>query len=79
VAIAREETDAIIAKFRSSNRYTFPMAQDPDRKVFKMFASAGIPRTYVVSKEGRIVFQSLGYTAEEFEKLKVILEAELKK
>jgi hypothetical protein len=55
------------------------MAQDPDRKVFKMFASAGIPRTYVVSKEGRIVFQSLGYTAEEFEKLKVILEAELKK
>jgi thiol-disulfide isomerase/thioredoxin len=79
VAIAREETDAIIAPFRKSNKYTFPMAQDPDRKVFKLFASAGIPRTYVVSKEGKIVFQSLGYTADEFGKLKVVLEAELKK
>lgn|SRR5688572_361342 len=79
VAIAREETDAIIAPFRKSNKYTLPMAQDPDRKVFKLFASAGIPRTYVVSKQGKIVFQSLGYTADEFEKLKVVLEAELKK
>jgi peroxiredoxin len=79
VAIAREETESVIAPFQKANKYTFPMAEDPDRRVFKLFASAGIPRTYVVSKDGKIVFQSLGYNPEDFSKLKAAVEAELKK
>ena len=79
VAIAREEANEKIAAFRKENGYTFPMAADPDRKIFKLFASAGIPRTYIVGRDGKILFQSLGYTEPEFVKFKAILEAELKK
>lgn len=79
VAIAREETNEVIAPFRKQNGFTFPMAADPDRRVFKLFASAGIPRTYVVGRDGTILYQTLGYNNSDFNKLKLILEAELKK
>ena len=79
VAIAREETNEKISEFRKANAYTFPMAADPDRRVFKLFASAGIPRTYIVGRDGKILFQSLGYEPAEFDKFKTILETELRK
>jgi thiol-disulfide isomerase/thioredoxin len=79
IAIAREETNEKIAAFRKENSYTFPMAEDPNRRIFNLFASAGIPRTYIVGRDGKILFQSLGYTAPEFDNFKTILEAELKK
>lgn len=79
VAVAREETNDKIAQFRKANGYTFPMAADPDRRIFKLFASAGIPRTYIVGRDGKILFQSLGYEDAEFDKFKTVLEAELKK
>ena len=78
IAIAREETNEKIGPFRKDNGYTFPMAADPDRRVFKLFASAGIPRTYIVGRDGRILFQSIGYTPSEFDRFKSILEAALK-
>jgi peroxiredoxin len=77
VAIAREETNDKIAPFRKSNNLTFPMAADPDRSIYKRFASAGIPRTYVIGRDGVIKFQSLGYVQEEFSKFKAVLKAEL--
>lgn len=61
VAIAREQTKDVVAKFQQHHPYTFPLAYDPDRSVYKQFADLGIPRTYVVGKHGRIVFQSVGY------------------
>jgi peroxiredoxin len=79
VAIAREETNEKIAPFRKQNGYTLPMAADPDRGIFKLFASAGIPRTYLVGRDGTILYQSLGYNESEFNKLKTVLEAEIRK
>ena len=79
VAIAREETKEQITAFRKANGFTFPMAADPDRSIFKLFASGGIPRTYVIGRNGTILYQSLGYEEAEFDKLKSVIEAELKK
>lgn len=61
VAIAREQTKDVVAKFQQHHPYTFPLAYDPDRSVYKKFADIGIPRTYLVGKDGKIVFQSGGY------------------
>ena len=61
VAIAREQTKDVVAGFRQHHPYTFPLAYDPDRSVYKQFADIGIPRTYVVGRDGKIVFQSVGY------------------
>ena len=79
VAIAREETNEQVIAFRKANGFTFPMAADPDRSIFKLFAGAGIPRTYVVGRDGTILYQSLGYEEAEFNKLKSVIEAEMKK
>jgi peroxiredoxin len=62
VAIAREQTKDTIASFQKAHAaYTFPLAYDPDRATYKLFADAGIPRSYVVDRHGIIVYQSMGY------------------
>ena len=79
VAIAREQNADEIMPFRKERGFTFPMASDPDRSVFRLFGNGGIPRSYVVGRDGQILFQSVGYTAAEFDKMKKIIEQELSK
>lgn len=70
VAIARQQSEATIADFAKTHaQFTYPLAYDPDRKVYAKFADAGIPRSYVVDKHGKIVFQSLGYQTGDIVKL----------
>ena len=61
VAIARQQTKDVVSGFKQHHPYTFPLAYDPDRSVYKKFADIGIPRTYLVGKHGKIIFQSGGY------------------
>jgi peroxiredoxin len=79
IAIAREQTNKEIAEYRAKHEYSFPMAADPKRTVYGKFANAGIPRNYVVNRNGKILFQSTGYAPEDFQKMKSILEKELKR
>jgi peroxiredoxin len=79
VAIAREQTEDEIKEFLQDNKYTFPMASDPEREIYKMFAAEGIPRSYVVNAEGKIIFQSVGYDSKEFDQMKELIKKELKK
>ncbi|MBV9960524.1 MAG: TlpA family protein disulfide reductase [Acidobacteria bacterium] len=79
VAVAREQTEDEIREFLQDKKYTFPMASDPEREIYKMFASEGIPRSYVVSPEGKILFQSVGYEEREFDQMKELIKKELKK
>ena len=70
VAIARQQTDAKIAAFEKEHpEFTYPLAYDPQRKVYAKFAAAGIPRSYVVGREGKILFQRLGFEEGEVAKL----------
>jgi len=79
VAIAREQSGEEINSFRKKHGFSFPMASDPQRKTFQLFASAGIPRTYVVARDGAIIYQSVGYSPAEFDRMKQVVEQELKK
>jgi len=79
LAIAREEPVARVKTFRTENHYTMPMAVDPSRFAYERFASEGIPRTYVLSPEGKILFQSVGYDADEFAAMKKIVARELQR
>ncbi len=51
VAIAREQTAADITPFRTASHFTFPIAADPKRETYKLFADSGIPRTYVIDAD----------------------------
>jgi peroxiredoxin len=77
LGIAREQTRDEIVKFAAAQHLTYPLAADPHRDVYKDFASAGIPRSYVVGADGTILFQSVGYVPEEFDRMKQIIAQEL--
>jgi thiol-disulfide isomerase/thioredoxin len=61
IAIAREQDKDTVLKFQKAHpNFTFPLAWDPQREVYSLFAAAGIPRTYVVDRHGIIVYQAFG-------------------
>jgi peroxiredoxin len=78
LAIGREHSKNELVKFNKEKGFTFPIAPDPNREVYSLFAKQFIPRNYVLDKEGRIVFQSMGYTPEEFGKIVELIKAQLK-
>jgi peroxiredoxin len=61
LVIGRGETLASAEAFRSKGGFTFPIAVDPEAIAFSKFAEAGIPRTYLISKNGTILYQSVGF------------------
>ncbi|HUB52227.1 MAG TPA: TlpA disulfide reductase family protein [Terracidiphilus sp.] len=62
IAIAREQDRETIRYFQKTHRkFTFPLAFDPNRSTYALFAASGIPRTYVVNRHGIIVYQNVGY------------------
>ena len=77
VAIAREQSKREIEAYLKNHSLSFPLAADPGRKVYKLFANAGIPRSYVVGRDGMIVFQGVGYNPKEFDKMAHIIQREL--
>jgi peroxiredoxin len=79
VGIAREQSIKEISDFQKKESYTYPLAADPQRDIYKQFAKAGIPRNYVIAPDGTIVYQSVGYVPEEFEAMKKAIERELAK
>jgi peroxiredoxin len=62
IAIAREQDKETVLYFHKLHKnFTFPLAWDPNRAVYAQMATGGIPRTYVVDRNGIIVYQGVGY------------------
>lgn len=66
ILIGREHTNEEVSKFKEEKDFTFPMAADPNREIYKRFATKYIPRNYIIDTDGRIAYQAKGYTDEEF-------------
>ncbi len=69
----REEDRQTVTRFKNENNYTMPFYPDVERTLFSKFAKQNIPRNFVIDKKGTIVYASIGYSEEEFAKLKAIL------
>jgi peroxiredoxin len=59
--VGREETQDSVTSFKSKNKFTFPLAYDPDAAAFHKFADDGIPRTYLIGRDGTILYQTMGF------------------
>jgi hypothetical protein len=79
LVVGREETDESVRAFQQKNEFTFPMAADPQRVVYGKFAEQSIPRTYLLSSDGKIVFETTGYYERELARLKKLIRRELAK
>ena len=78
IILGREHSEKEVQDFVTNKGFTMPFAPDPKREIFKLFASQSIPRNVIIGKDGKIIFQSMGYTAEEFKKIENFLEEKLK-
>lgn len=54
LAIAREEGATEIAGYWQENDFTLPYSPQPDRKVYELFATVGIPRIFIAGADGII-------------------------
>jgi len=78
IIIGREHTEKEVSDFAAKKKFTMPFAPDPKREVFKLYATQNIPRNIIIGRDGKIIYQSSGYTKEEFKKLEDFLSSCLK-
>ena len=78
IILGREHTEKEVKDFVSKHKFTMPFAPDQGRAVFKQYASQNIPRNVIVGKDGKIIFQNIGFTKEEFIKIDNLISENLK-
>ena len=72
IPISRGYSRAEIADFCQSNGYTFPVGLDPDKSIYRLYATKFVPRSFLIDKKG--VVRSL-YVEYELDQLDEILSA----
>ncbi len=76
--ISRQDSYDKIETFRKQTGYRFPMGMDTDRKIYSLFATATIPRNFLIDRDGKIILAEQGYSEESFQKLIEVIERALK-
>jgi peroxiredoxin len=79
LVVGREESAESLKDFQKTHKFTFPLAPDPDKSIYGKFASQSIPRTYLISRNGTIIYQFTGAYEEEIAKIKKLISKELAK
>lgn len=51
-AIGREEAPATVHTYWTTHGYTIPFSPQPDRTIYSLFATQGIPRLYAIDARG---------------------------
>ena len=69
IMIGRAHSEEEVAAFKMKKDIPFHVVADKDRTIYNLFAQKYIPRNYLVSPEGKIVYQSIGFQEEEFSNL----------
>ena len=59
VAIAREESEESIAAFWQQNNLSIPYSPQTDRRIYNLFATQYIPRVYICSAEGIVLWMGI--------------------
>jgi peroxiredoxin len=78
IILGREHSEQEVRDFVTKKHYAMPFAPDPKREIFKLYASQNIPRNVIIGRDGKILYQSMGYTEEEFKKTETVLADALK-
>jgi peroxiredoxin len=77
IVIGVGEQDQAVIEFRSKHGLSLPMAADPEQQVFAKFSTGYIPRNYLIGTDGRIAYQSVGYSQTSFMELEEAIKREL--
>lgn len=78
LAVAIDDASKTVKSFMERNGYTFPVAFDGGQRLYRMFAEKYVPRNFVIGRDGKVAFYTVGYTPEEFDALIGNIDALLK-
>jgi len=79
VILGREHSWEEVNKFKAENKFIMPFYPDPKRSIYSKFAKQFIPRNFLISPEGKILFSTIGFEDKDFKQLKEMIENQLKK
>lgn len=71
-AIARDEDHTSVAGYWHDNDLTIPFSPQPDRQVYNLFATSGIPRIFIADKTGVV---TAAFAPEDEPTLQTLVEA----
>ncbi len=75
----RQHTWTEVKKFANDNKFTMPFYPDPERLIYSKFATQFIPRNFLISPEGKILFSSIGFEDKDLSALKELIDKQLGK
>lgn len=75
----REHSWEEVNKFKTDNKFSMSFYPDPDRQIYSKFAGQYIPRNFLISPEGKVLFSSIGFAEKDFKELKELIDNQLKK
>ena len=59
--ISRGEKRTTVEEYIAKMGYTFPIGLDGDQSIYRKYASNYIPRSFVVGRDGKVVYVAVGY------------------
>ena len=77
LVIGREHSDKELATYNEKKGFTFPLYPDKSRAIFGAIAKSLIPRSYLIGKDGKVIYAGKGYTDKEFAELLEKIETAL--
>jgi peroxiredoxin len=79
ICIGREHTAEELIKFKEEKGFDLPLAPDPERKIYSKYAKMMIPRNFVIGRDGKVIYQHIGFETDEFERMVKTIKEELNK
>jgi len=79
IAIGREHNINELELFNERKKFTFHIAADPKRSIYKLYARKYIPRNYLIGPSGKLIYAHSGFKKGEFQKLVKLIETKLAK
>lgn len=77
VVVATGSTAAQLDTMVKQHQLTVPVIHDGDDSIFSFFAEQGVPRTVIMTGEGRIVYQHAGWRAGREAEFRAVVEGML--
>lgn len=77
LTFGREHSWDEVLKFGKDRNLSFPLLPDLKRKAFGLFASEGIPRSFLIDESGKIIYLSQGFDENHFSELKNMIDSKL--
>ncbi|NOY52300.1 MAG: TlpA family protein disulfide reductase [Deltaproteobacteria bacterium] len=60
LAVSVDNDAGVVERFRKSRGYTFPMFIDDQQKAARLYQTTGVPETFIISPEGKILNKIIG-------------------